>query len=71
MHVIIDRFEGDFAVVELGDRSMMNIERFKIPQDAKEGDVLLIEGGIISIDFENTARRRAEIEKLMEGMWDE
>lgn len=71
MYAVIDRFEGDFAVVEMDDRSMIDIERVKIPRNAKEGDVLIIDDEKISVDHEETARRKAEIEKLMEGIWEE
>lgn len=69
MHAVIDRFEGSFVVVELPDRKMINIERKRVPQDAKEGDVLCIEGGKIYIDHEETLKRKAEIQKLTEDMW--
>lgn len=42
MEVIIDRFEGDFAVCENKNREMINIERKLIPKDAREGDILVI-----------------------------
>lgn len=64
MRVIIDRFEKEFAVCEKEDMSMIDIPRNKIPQDAKEGDILLIEEDNINIDKEATAIRRAELEKL-------
>lgn len=49
--------------------TMKDIPRRKIPSQAKEGDVLVLEGGKIRIDAEETARRRAEIEKLVEDIW--
>jgi len=64
MKVIIDRFEGDFAVCEKTDRSMMNIRRSRLPPDAKEGDVLLIKGAMITVDARETAARRSRAEKL-------
>jgi hypothetical protein len=35
MQCIIDRFEGEFAVVELPDRTMVNMPRILVP-GAKE-----------------------------------
>ena len=58
MKVIIDRFEGDFAVCEKEDRSMINIERSNIPQEARPGDVLNIKDGEIKIDIEETNLRK-------------
>lgn len=39
MQVIIDRFEGKYVVCEKEDRTMVNIEKGKIPDDAKEGEL--------------------------------
>lgn len=70
MKVIIDRFEGDFAVCEREDRSMIDIEISKIPSKAKEGDVLDISDDIITIDLEETERRKRKIEELTKDLWD-
>jgi len=40
--LIIDRFEGDFAVLELEDYSFVNMPKKLIPTDSKEGTVLSI-----------------------------
>ncbi len=40
MKLIIDRFEGDYAVCEREDKTMMDIERSKLPEGVKEGSVL-------------------------------
>jgi hypothetical protein len=65
MKVIVDRFEGSFAVVELEDRSMVNMPRQLLPDEAKEGDVLAIE-----IDESETASRKKRISKLMDNLWE-
>ena len=58
MKVIIDRFEGNFAVCETENKEMMNIERSQLPEGAKEGDVLLMNSaGNIRIDAKETAER--------------
>ena len=69
MKVTIDRFEGDFAVCEKEDRSMINIRKDKIPTDAKEGDILVIESDSISVDAKGTADRKKKIDKLMDNLW--
>ena len=72
MQVIIDRFEGDYAVCEKENREMINIERAKLPPEAKEGDVLILsEDGSIAIDREETARRKEMIERMMDELWEE
>ena len=64
MRVIIDRFEESFAICEKEDLSIIDIPRSKLPQEAKEGDILLVEEDNIVIDVEATKIRRAELEKL-------
>jgi hypothetical protein len=67
--VVIDRFEGDFAVCEKPDRTMMKILRSMLPVWAKEGDVLIVEGENIQIDPVETSRRKKEAEDLMKDVW--
>lgn len=69
MKVIIDRFEGEYAVCEKEDREMIDIEKDKLPPEAKEGDVLIIKEDNIYIDQEETIKRKKEIEKIMDDLW--
>lgn len=66
MRVTIDRFEGDFAVVERTDRTMADLPRTLVPNGAREGDVLLIQ-----IDQAATRQQAQRIHKKMEGLWEE
>ncbi|MCB2355155.1 DUF3006 domain-containing protein [Clostridium estertheticum] len=70
MNVIIDRFEGNYAVCEKDDRTMIDIKKSKIPSIAKEGDVLIIDNDVIIIDIEKTKKRLNEIQKLTKGLWE-
>ncbi len=65
MKIIIDRFEGSFAVVELSDMTFADMPVSLVPEGAKEGDVLSIK-----IDKEETENRRKRIEKLMDDLWE-
>jgi hypothetical protein len=58
--LIIDRFEGDFAVVEDGEQRA-EIKRALLPPRAKEGDVLVLENEVYRVDAEATKARRAEV----------
>ena len=69
MKVIIDRFEGDFAVCEKADRTMLNVKRAQVPPDAKEGDTLIIEGDTINIDAAETTRRKNIVSKLFSELF--
>jgi Protein of unknown function (DUF3006). len=70
MKGIIDRFEGDYAVVEFEEKKMKDIPRSELTADAKEGDVIVLVGGRYRVDTEETQRRKAEITKLTENMWE-
>lgn len=65
---IIDRFEGNFAVLELQNKKIVNIERSKIPIEAVVGDVLNIDKDI-TIDLEETEKRKKYIEDLTRDIW--
>jgi len=70
VRVIIDRFEGIYAVCEKEDKTMIDILKINLPSKAKEGDVLIFENNMIFIDVEETEKRRREIEKLTEDLWE-
>lgn len=63
MKVVIDRFEGDFAVVELPDLTFVNVPRLLFP-DAKENDVI-----DISVDKQETENRKKRIHDLMNTLF--
>ncbi|OQB14776.1 MAG: hypothetical protein BWY15_00928 [Firmicutes bacterium ADurb.Bin193] len=65
MKVIIDRFEGDFAVVELPDKTTVNMPRVLVP-GAGEGDVITIEREKACTD-----ERRKKISALMDEVWND
>jgi hypothetical protein len=69
MQMIIDRFEDDQAVCEKPDRTMTNIPVDKLPPEAREGDVLIVEGESIRIDSAETERRKKSIEERMSRLW--
>lgn len=64
MKVIIDRFEGNYAVVELEDKRTINMPKVLLPTEAKEGSVISI-----MVDQEETDKRRKRIEGLMNKLW--
>ena len=61
MKLIIDRFEGDFAVLELEGLSTVNLPKVLVP-NAKEGDIVTIE---VSKDKD----RHERIEKLADSLF--
>lgn len=69
MKVVVDRFEGQYAVCEKENREMIDFEKSKLPSGVSEGDVLIIEGDNIYIDLEETTRRKKKIEETMDDLW--
>ncbi len=65
MEVIIDRFEGEYAVVELEIGEFVNLPRILVP-NAKEGDVVNI-----TIDENSTKKRKEHIESLMNNLFED
>jgi hypothetical protein len=69
MRVVIDRFEGDYAVCERDDRTMMNMERKNLPNGVKEGDALVIDGDTITVDRRKTRLNKQDVRRLMDELW--
>jgi len=75
---IIDRFEGDFAVVET-DEGMVNIPVADLPDGAKEGDELVIatDGSVACGSVERgtqddgaeAAARKDKIDSMMNALF--
>ena len=67
--LIIDRFEGEFAVVENSDNEEMTlIEKAIIDLNAGEGDVITFSDGMYHVDDEATKKRRAEVLALLKKL---
>ncbi len=62
--MIIDRFEGEYAVVEFDDKTFVNIPKKALPTNAKEGDVL-----IVTINREETANREKQMSERLNGLF--
>ena len=69
MRYIIDRFEGQFAVCEASDKTMVNIPASSIPDGCKEGTVLIEENGVFLIDTADTKAREDRIKKKMSRLF--
>ncbi len=55
--IIVDRFEGDFAVLET-DSGMIDVERIRLADDIREGDVVYeTENGYIKDNIATQQRR--------------
>lgn len=63
MKVILDRFEGDYAILELDVGEVVSVPKVLV-KDAVEGDVIKI-----SIDKDETSKRKKKIEELMNDVF--
>ncbi|MDR3540916.1 MAG: DUF3006 domain-containing protein [Desulfosporosinus sp.] len=70
MRGIIDRFEGEYVVVEFDGRQMKDIPKSKLAPEAKEGDVIVLVNGKYRVDEKETQLRKVEIAKLTENLWE-
>lgn len=65
MKVTIDRFEGEFAVIEFESGKTADMPRIFVPNGAKEGDVIEIR-----IDAQETELRKHRISRKLENLFD-
>ena len=67
---IIDRFEEDFAVCENYDtEEIIDILKEKLPNDAKEGDIIFKDDNEnFCIDYEETRLRKERMEALRKSL---
>ncbi len=66
---IIDRFEGEYAVVEI-EGDIKTIRRSDISNEAREGDVVVLENNHWIIDRKDTEKLRKEIKELADKLWE-
>ena len=67
--MIVDRIEGQTVVIEDGGRHF-NADISLFDGAVHEGDVLTEQGGRYSADKDATQRRREDIIKLQNSLWE-
>jgi hypothetical protein len=67
--LIVDRFEGGFAVREQEDGTMVDLDMKFLPNGTKEGGVLKFENSVYAIDTDATLERARRIRQLMDELW--
>jgi hypothetical protein len=65
---IIDRFEGEWAVIETDARQTFTLPRASLPPDTREGDVVSIS---VTLDQSATDARRKKAKKLTQDFFDQ
>ncbi|NLP34988.1 MAG: DUF3006 domain-containing protein [Clostridiales bacterium] len=68
--LIIDRFEGSYAICEAEDKSTIQIPKYKLPLDCKEGDCLIKDSnGMIQKDNTSTQRRNNYLKEKLNRLF--
>ena len=62
---VIDRFEGDFAVLQKDTLEIAEVPRIFLPHEAREGDIIKI-----SIDRETTEKRKEDAQKKLRNLFE-
>lgn len=70
MLIIVDRFEGDYAVL-LEENQTREVPRQALAADIREGDAVFPDtDGIWKKDAAATEKRKAQIAKRMDALWE-
>ncbi|WP_085833458.1 DUF3006 domain-containing protein [Clostridium merdae] len=70
-NLIIDRFEGVYAICEGEDKKFFAIDLSELPKNVREGDVLEIsDDGTLIVSEEKTAARRNLIRQKQNSLWE-
>ncbi|TWT01850.1 DUF3006 domain-containing protein [Planomicrobium sp. CPCC 101079] len=67
---IIDRFEGELAVVEI-EGVTKDFDKSIFPKFATPGDFVEITGDRVTVLKDETEKRRKEIKDLMDELWED
>lgn len=65
---VIDRFEGEWAIIETDERKTFNLPKSILPREAKEGDVITLTAGI---NRKETLKRQANARALLNDFFNE
>ena len=70
--IVIDRFEGNIAVCENRQtKEIINIERSKLPENVREGDVIIFSNNKYSIDYQERNKIEERIKSKVENLFED
>ena len=70
MKGIVDRFEGNFVVIEI-EGNTKDILKKQVDSSVKVNDVVELVDGKWMVKEADTERRRKEIKALMDSVWED
>ncbi|MDF2609135.1 MAG: hypothetical protein K0R92_609 [Lachnospiraceae bacterium] len=68
--LIVDRFEGNCVVCETLEKKIITLPISEIPDNTKEGDILLYKQGRYIIDINESDTRKERIKKKMNQLFE-
>ena len=70
MKGIVDRFEGDFVVIEI-EGNTKDVPKKQVDSSVKVNDVVELVDGKWIVKEEETEKRKKEIKALMDSVWED
>ena len=70
MKGIVDRFEGDFVVIEI-EGNTKDVPKKQVDPSVKVNDVVELVDGKWIVKEEETEKRKKEIKALMDSVWED
>ena len=67
---IVDRFEGDFVVIEINGKTV-DVPKSEVDVKVKVNDTVVKKGALWVTDYKATKSRREYMKNLMEQVWDD
>ena len=67
---VLDRVEGNYAILENENGSMIEISIDNIDGNFREGDILIKEGDKFTVSELLTKERKDKINNMMNDMWE-
>ncbi|MDQ0059497.1 DUF3006 domain-containing protein [Paenibacillus harenae] len=67
---IVDRFEGDYAIIEM-DGQLHEVKSEQLESRVRVGDVVKWCGDLWSTDKQATEARKENVKQLMDEVWDD
>ncbi|OIN66152.1 hypothetical protein BLD48_12460 [Exiguobacterium sp. KRL4] len=71
MKMTVTEFDGEYAICETETRETIQVHRMRLPQEATIGDWLEWRGRSIRILRDETDRRRQEVDRLMDELFED
>lgn len=69
MNLIIDRFEGTYAICEDEEKTIITIPKYKLPLGVKEGDIISIKNGFYQVNTEEIKKKKERVKFKMQKLF--